>query len=251
MAKLEFISMLPQLEHTMPIIKAKDYRHNWARKMAEDFKREGSLAKNNVKRNKEIIHTARCPGIINVKNQGWLVRTHQDIEIEVTDDQVIWNTPINDVEVSDGHLEPTVTMHNDFALQKYFDNWPKAAKTTLVKINTPWHIKVPIGYKLIQQHPAYLDTGDFICLPGMYDDETGIPKVNAVLMWFADGKVLIPAGTPIAQMILVKDEEHELSQRTRDEQFFKDYRVSWFAFRQKFDRSYNQIREIWKRYIGK
>ena len=125
MAKLEFVSMIPDLEHLMPIIKSSEYKHEWAKKMAIDFKKQGSLARNNVVRPEENIHTARCPGIIHVKNQGWLVRTHQDLNIELTDDEINWSSPYNDVELSNGRLEPTVTLHNDFALANYFDHWPE------------------------------------------------------------------------------------------------------------------------------
>ena len=82
---LEFVSLIKGVEETMPIIPYKEYRHQWMLDMAKAYRRDGSLTKGKDVPDKEKnLHTSRCPGIINIKNEGWIVRTHQDIKLTIT-----------------------------------------------------------------------------------------------------------------------------------------------------------------------
>ena len=41
--KIDFIAQIEGVEKTMPIIKASEYRHKWMIKMAQDYKKLGTL----------------------------------------------------------------------------------------------------------------------------------------------------------------------------------------------------------------
>ena len=249
---LEFVSLIRGIEETMPIIPYKEYRHQWMLDMAKAYRKDGSLTKGkNVPDREKNLHTSRCPGIINIKNEGWIVRTHQDIKLTITKHGVDWNTPMNDLQASDQTAELTVGMHTEMAYTDFRKNWPKDWFKSLVKINTPWCVKVPLGYKLLQLHPAHLDNDMFIAMPGAYNDQYGIPKINAVLAFIRLGEFFIPAGTPIAQMILVKDEEIKMTQRGRDEKFMKDYSIHTILSNNTFERSYNQMKQAWHKWMKK
>ncbi len=252
MKKIEFISLIKGVETTMPIIPAKEYKHQWMIDMAKDFKKTGSLAKGgDHAENERVLHTSRCPGIINIKNEGWLVRTHQDIKLNISGAGLKWSTPLNDYEASFETGEVTVGIHKEFAYTDFRKNWPEGWFKGLVKINTPWVVKVPLGYKLLQLHPSHLDTGDWMAVPGSYTDSYGMPKLNAVLAFFRDGEYMIPAGTPVAQMILVKNDDVEMEQRGRDDKFMADYEVHSLIAHNKFQRSYNYMKETWHKWMKK
>ena len=73
--KIDFIAQIEGVEKTMPIIKASAYRHKWMIKMAQDYKKFGSLTQRSefegtsfaVKKDQR--HTSKCPGIIDYRNQ--------------------------------------------------------------------------------------------------------------------------------------------------------------------------------------
>ena len=83
MIDLEFCSLIEGVEDVMPIIPASQYKHEWMRTAAISMKKDGELGHVDGKDPLEFQHTSRCPGILNIKNEGYIVRTHQDIEIEV------------------------------------------------------------------------------------------------------------------------------------------------------------------------
>jgi len=90
-----------------------------------------------------------------------------------------------------------------------------------------------------------------MAVPGSYTDSYGMPKLNAVLAFFRNGKYMIPAGTPVAQMILVKNDDVEMEQRGRDEKFMRDYEIHSLMSHNKFERSYNYMKETWHKWMKK
>ena len=137
--KIEFCSEIIGLEKFMPIIPAKDLPLDWVKRALADVKKEGLIETGiNTK-----AHITRCPGIMSSRTQGWIVRLHQDIEIEATDKHIVWRTPINDQKYSHDLLEPTVNTFQDYVLYQFMKKWPKGAHPMVVKINTPWHVKIP------------------------------------------------------------------------------------------------------------
>jgi len=254
MIDLEFCSLIEGVEDVIPIIPASQYKHEWMRTAAISMKKDGELGHVDGKDQLEFQHTSRCPGILNIKNEGYIVRTHQDIEIEidVKKNDIKWLTPFDDGEVSFGLAEPTITQHQPFALAKFMKNWPDHAMETLVKINTPWMVKVPKGYKILQTHPFYLDEDKWHALSGVYDDGIGIPKITCVLQWFKSGKFRIPAGTPVAQLLVYKDDEFNLIQTNlqQNKKWVHYHRTYMLLLKHQFKKSYKEFREKWRSFIN-
>ena len=78
--KIEFCSEIIGVEKIMPIIPAKDLPLEWVKRATAHVKKEGLYDAHISK-----AHITRCPGIISSRTQGWIVRAHQDIEIEATE----------------------------------------------------------------------------------------------------------------------------------------------------------------------
>ena len=243
--KIEFCSEIIGLEKFMPIIPAKDLPLDWVKRALADVKKEGLIETGiNTK-----AHITRCPGIMSSRTQGWIVRLHQDIEIAATDKHIVWRTPINDQKYSHDLLEPTVNTFQDYVLYQFMKKWPKGAHPMVVKINTPWHVKIPRGYKMLQTMPAFGDENRFLTITGIVEEEHGIVKLNFPMYWFDRGTTLIKQGTPLAQLMVLKQDnvEAEISNMDNNPTFKEKMQGSWYNLRSTFTRNYNEIKRRWRK----
>ena len=243
--KIEFCSEIIGLEKFMPIIPAKDLPLDWVKRALADVKKEGLIETGiNTK-----AHITRCPGIMSSRTQGWIVRLHQDIEIEATDKHIVWRTPINDQKYSHDLLEPTVNTFQDYVLYQFMKKWPKGAHPMVVKINTPWHVKIPRGYKMLQTMPAFGDENRFQTITGIVEEEHGIVKLNFPMYWFEQGTTLLKQGTPIAQLMVIKQDEvgAEISNMDNNPRFKEKMQGAWYNLRSTFTRNYKEIKRRWRK----
>ena len=243
--KIEFCSEIIGLEKFMPIIPAKDLPLDWVKRALADVKKEGLIETGiNTK-----AHITRCPGIMSSRTQGWIVRLHQDIEIEATDKHIVWRTPINDQKYSHDLLEPTVNTFQDYVLYQFMKKWPKGAHPMVVKINTPWHVKIPRGYKMLQTMPAFGDENRFQTITGIVEEEHGIVKLNFPMYWFEQGTTLLKQGTPIAQLMVIKQDEvgAEISNMDNNPIFKEKMQGAWYNLRSTFTRNYKEINRRWRK----
>jgi hypothetical protein len=197
--KVEFISSSPLALECYPIIKAKSLRPAWySQEVREYASRRDAVSESND--TDVVTSVARCPGITKLLNEGWIVTTHQDIYLEIDKDMFGWATPIDDKENKDHNF---VSWHN----ASTFKNNPNLAKKIpILKILTPWFIKIPKGFNLFQLPVPYSEETRFYSASGIFERAFGYCEVNIQLFWQAgSGKFLIPAGTPLAQLILIKE----------------------------------------------
>lgn len=235
MKELLFYTTIKGIEKTMPIITSKEYKHSWIKKAMDN-----ELSKN----------VTRCPGIFKIKNEGWLIRTWQDIKLSIKDSQYQWQTPLNQKTLSTHFEFDQIDHHGEIFLYDHFDNWPKNTFSKIIKINTPWVVDVPKGYLLHQIHPAYLDENRFTAVPGTYTSETGLNCLNVPVFWHAtEGEFLIKAGTPIAQLILTKKEDinYKISVASESKQFLIKERLTNLLLNMRFKRIYKNIKDFWNK----
>ena len=255
--KIDFIAQVEGVEKTMPIIKASEYRHKWMFKMAQDYKKFGSLTQRSEFENtpfavkKDQRHTSKCPGIIDYRNQGYIVRLHQDVKIDVLGDDeesYRWQVPLNDKTI--GVKEEFINHHGEGNLYPFYENWPKDTLKKILKVNMPWKVRIPKDHYLLQMHPFYLDDFRFTTCSGILDCDLGIGSIMVPMFWHTTkGEELIKAGTPIAQLILIpKDEiEHRNLNIVTDPKFKEEQRISYLMLRNQFTVNYNKIKEFWKK----
>jgi len=233
--KLTFYSLIEGIEYIMPIIPSKDYKHPWLQKAIVNIKKDQSVL--------------RCPGILKIKNEGWIVRAWQDIKIKVEGSEFSWTTPLDQRELYTHLPADALGWHDESRLFDYFENWPKDSLSKIIKINVPWSVDVPKGYILHQFHPAYLDENRFTTLPGMYTSDTGLNTLNVpIILHMNKGEVLIKAGTPIAQLVLYKKEsiQHENVLACTSKKFLKKERLTYLLLNMRFKKLYNKIKDFWK-----
>ena len=65
-----------------------------------------------------------------------------------------------------------------------------------------------------------------------------------------DEEIILKAGTPLAQFILIPKEEPDFTQvdLNEDPKFQKEWRMNQLLLAGTFKRSYQKIREFWKNY---
>lgn len=248
-SKITFYCTIDGLEKTMPIILSKEYKHEWLKKAHEKFI-EKNLNVSKINKDGRIGNTSRCPGIITVKNQGWLLRTWQDIELKLDKDNYFWRTPLDQKNLSENYSAEQIDHHNESMLYDNFLNWPKDTFSKVIKINTPWIAKIPKGYVLYQFHPFYLDDNRFSVLPGCYLPEYGLFSINVPVFWHATkGDFFIKAGTPITQLILMKKEEINFNNiyYKEDKNFKKEHNISTILNFSSFKKQYNKIKEFYNK----
>ena len=253
MDNIKFISVIEGVEETMPIIPASKQQYGWVKKAANHLKTVGSLTEMEeyANSNLDIRHTSKCPGIINLKSKGFIVRNHSDINLKILDKDggYEWNTPSNWIEMSDGICENTITHHFEGSLHQFMNDWPKDTLLIVLKINLPWYVKIPKGWELIMVDPFYKDDYRFTVCPGIFEPELGLAKLNIPVHWHStSGEFMIKAGTPIAQLIPLRKEniDFELSNKNNDKDFNKEYRLMNLKFQESFKRNYNKVREFFK-----
>lgn len=198
--KLKFYCTIPGVEKTMPIMLTRKLAFEWKTKSAKDF--------NNNKINpiNDIVQSiSNCPGINLLHTQGWIIRTWQDIVINVDIDGVVsWQTPIDQKLLSG---EDYVSFHRSSHF-KNFENWPLHTLRTSIKIQTGWRCIIPDGYLLYQLPVFYYDDNRFTTNAGCYSNEMSVADLTVPVYWhITNGNILIKAGTPIAQLLLVPKEQ--------------------------------------------
>ena len=259
---LEFICTMPGVEEVMPIIRASEYQHSWIKKAVQDMKTNGSIAAPHRRdyeapqlmpgqksTDNEERHTAKCPALQMVQNTGWIMRLHQDIKIQTigNGEDIKFDVPFQ----SQG--EPIVQKHLTHAFYPFFENWPKNTMQKIIKIVLPWQARIPKGYKLLQTHPFMLDDNRFTTMSGVLDPHLGPASVGTIPMWWHttndEEEHTLKAGTPIAQFILIPKDEPNFTQKDidNDKEFRKQYAMNQLLLAGSFTRSYQKVREFWKK----
>jgi hypothetical protein len=241
--KVEFSYLIPNMNNIMPIIKASEYRHAWAVRARQQVV---ELKQKNPDLFKErFTHVVKCPAIKSIMQRGWIIRSWMDITIETTDDgkEVKWFSPINQKE----YLPrlPAVGFHTPEQLSDFYENWPDDALRVLIKINTPFAIKVPRGYSMMVMPVAYADEKRFTIMSGLIDSGLPATPISVQMRWHVkEGKELIRAGTPLAQLILIKDEDVETTQTYQNYSGFEFN--NHLVYDNRFSRMYSDIKRVVK-----
>jgi hypothetical protein len=241
--KVEFGYMIPNMDNIMPIIKTSEYQHAWvarARQQVVDLKR-----KNPDLFKEQFIHVAKCPAIKSVMQRGWIVRSWMDIMIETSNngEDIKWTSAINQEEILP--KRDVVGFHLPEQLSDFYENWPDDASRLLIKVNTPFTVKLPRGYSMMLMPVAYADEKRFTAMTGLIESDLPISAINVQMRWHVkEGKELIRAGTPLAQLILIKDEDIEVTQTYKN---YKDFKfTNHLVYGNRFSRMYSDIKRTVK-----
>ena len=197
----------------MPIVRSHEIEYNWVSN-AKDFYRDKELESK----------TTRCPGIFSILGSGWIHRTYQDILIETNGDGHSFSASVREdqKQLAKGtHVGDYVSSHSPEQLQM-FKPFTSETLASIIKIQSPWFVEIPEGYTLLMMPIPYADDTRFTAATGLL---RGNQFLNVQLYWHClNSKEIIPAGTPLNQMILIKDNkvDYTLSNIQYPKEFLED-----------------------------
>ena len=249
--KIEFFSLIPEVADLIPIIPASKYKPEWYKNMIYEF---SEVRKSENYGHQKEAHTAKCPGIQNLINYGWIMRTWQDLIIETNGDgyTFVWRTPINQKNLENGDiLGEEIGFHNANEFSNYFGGFVDSLQT-VIKIQTPWKCIIPEDFYLYEGPIPYSFNEVFTIIPGMFSDNDGIASLNPQLKWNKiNGKVLIKAGTPLAHYMLVPKKQFESISRSATEEQKQSLKLCNFELSRRFLTNYNQSKDVFKKIFKK
>lgn len=234
--KIRFYCNIDGIDKIMPIIPISEMTFDWKKKSAKEYKPSKCPLGTKPRT------VSRCIGINTLHKQGWVIRTWQDIVIETNGDGISfkWITPMDQKQFNG---QDNISFH-DTEHFKHMKNWNEGSLKTIIKINTGWRCDIPKGYILYQFPVFYDDVSCFTTMAGCYSPDYGPAQLNVPIKWnVLNGKTLIPAGTPIAHLILSKQESIDYEIVKPDKEKMK---ISNMVSGRKFIENYNDIKNFWK-----
>jgi hypothetical protein len=149
----------------------------------------------------------KCIPVFDALTSGYILFTPVDIYVKTVNGSPLYSWP--DLDMVRFH---PISQAENHPAQNGFD---------YAKFSNPWAIKTPKGYSTLFAHPFHRDL-PFTILEGVVDTDTYVSPVNFPFVlndpaW----EGLIPAGTPMAQVIPFKREKWKM-QMSQDVSGFND-----------------------------
>jgi hypothetical protein len=192
---VRFVNLMPGVEYAHPILKSSDYKWDWLRIAALDYKEQLKSIPADVM----FSGTNRCPGINQLSKTGFIVTAPIDFTIKTKKDDDTafkWAAPTN----AKFQGQDYIGFHGPNQLSKYIPFRSDTLKT-LIKVQTRWRIFSSSDIVFLQMPIAYPDHTAFTSATGILDPEQSI-EMNVQLYWHVlDGDVTVKAGTPLCQLV--------------------------------------------------
>jgi hypothetical protein len=190
--KIIFQPMYPYAEHTVKISAAAQHLPGWYKSMP--LKMEGTKTELHEFESNSTNSTLKgCFPFLDALTSGYMVTTAADIEL-TKDDTFIkfrWRTPDNLVMAHNPAQTPNIPV-NEMASGVY--KWISSYK-----------IKTPEGYSCLFTHPLNRNDLPFKTFSGIVDtDNYTLPTEFPFQVLDSVSQIIIPAGTPIAQIFPFK-----------------------------------------------
>jgi hypothetical protein len=164
----------------------------------------------------------KCIPVLDAITSGYIIVSPCDIYVSIKDGEPNYNSTIPNLiqfhPRKQGYLHPTA---NDFQFPKW---------------SNPWAIKTPKGYSCLFIPPMHNPNKWFTILEGIVDTDTYSASVNfPFVLKNPMEEFMIPAGTPIAQVIPFRRDEWEskISKDTSESDKIVKYLNSQFFDRYK------------------
>jgi hypothetical protein len=157
----------------------------------------------------------RCMPVFDAINAGYIITSPADVWVSVQQ-----YTPVNaETKETIKDMPTKKTQHfewSSFGLVQFHPieqapEHPAHSTFSYPKWMNPWSIKTPSGYSCLFVHPMHHDL-PFTIMPGIVDTDKYVAPVNFPFTTNdPDFEGLIPAGTPIAQVIPFKRENWQMN----------------------------------------
>lgn len=150
----------------------------------------------------------KCLPVLDAITAGYIIVSPCDVYVTIEDSEPKYSTP-SDQFIIEHHPRKQAHLHpkaNDFQFPKWIN---------------PWSIKTPKGYSLLFVAPLHNPNPWFEIMPGIVDTDNYSNPVNfPFVLKNPMQECLIPAGTPIVQIIPIKRDNwiHEFSQDMKEQE---------------------------------
>ena len=186
-----------------PVVPAKKFMPDWYKKMDLYYPSDDYAYTS------EVPTVKTCPGIHDYLNAGYIIPAWADMRLEwVPGSNNEWRIATGKVHkaISEIHSEVSESLFSgheyDQAPEAPF--WKNSCRN-IIKIITPWYIKVPKGVSVMFAHPYYHTTTDFTIMPGMMDtdmEQIANKTINCFLKINTQERaIFIEKGAPLLQII--------------------------------------------------
>jgi hypothetical protein len=183
-----------------PPIYSKDLNRNFIKKCNEEYKKNIENLKNPMCPFVKVSNTAKCPGILDIINAGYIFKMHRDIRITTNGNLVDFKW-----ESIGRKINENTECVSYFTTPQFSDHIqiPPNSLKTLIKINLPWIISSS-DYCFLQMQPSFIEDYRFTVVQGIINPKKA-REVNIVLYWHVlNGSEILTAGTPICQLIPIQ-----------------------------------------------
>jgi hypothetical protein len=170
----------------------------------------------------------RCPPIFDAISSGYIIVTHADLLIKKNNGGLVYNWLEN---LIDFHNSKQASLHPDKMINS------EGLDLEYPKIISPWGIETPKGYSCLFVPPMHRKNIVNI-FPGIVDTDCfNVPVNFPFVVSDLNFEGIIPAGTPIAQVIPFKRDEWEMSIE-EDEKKIRQLSGQNMLVRSKFSNAY-------------
>ena len=192
--KIKFLCSDLEIAKVYPITPAKNYSFEWKKRFSDSVKKNFSPIQQKF--------FYLCPGINTLHSSGWILLNNRDVYLRTNSDQSIdWKVNYTG---SVDYIGSHEREHFGF-----FENWPSHINKTVLKFNTGWSAVIPKNYTLLQMPLIFYDDDRFTTVSGMYHHTLGLAALTVPVFWNVTSfnETIIKAGTPLAQLLLIKNED--------------------------------------------
>ena len=153
----------------------------------------------------------RCVPILDAFTAGYVVVTDVDFMFDEQSGRFLENA----------NYDNAISQHMDFQTEEM--QIDKNLIPHPFKWINQWHLKAPKGYSLLITHPLNRTDLPFYSLTGIVDADKHPVIINFPFFMKKGFSGLIPAGTPLVQIIPIKRDSWKLDVDDQNTYFYKDF----------------------------
>jgi len=171
-----------------------------------------------------------CMPVLDIMTTGWIQKTWCDIYFEIKDNQLSYrySSGPSPIEVRDIKSLGRLEIPEEY--EKISFVW-----------NRPWLLKTPPGYSTIYTHPFYKFDLPFTSLSAIIDSDNYQANGKVAFFLKKNFSGVIPAGTPMYQIIPFKKENWTASKDENNSSFLKNVEKINYNIKKTFTGGYKKI----------
>ena len=148
-------------------------------------------------RDRGVVNTTvkKCMPVLDDLIAGYMVSLASDVQVTFDNEQIHFDWSL----LLPSNVEPLITTHSPPQISSF--SIPDGYSIFPFKFTNYWKIVTPKGYSCLFKHPTWHGNVPFLSLSGIVDTDTHPVPVNFPFLIRHGWQGIIPAGTPIMQII--------------------------------------------------